>query len=389
VTLVDGPDGTDRVAPTELLLTWTADMTDTYRVALSTPVAFSGAVVWHSVDVQRVSLDDPAMLAPATAPWGHRSAPSDAGPTPVTVDNGVVYSGASSARLAADTSVAMVQELTSFALEDGFYAVGVIANERGTTGCVPAVFEGNSRFFRQARRPAIDAKMHRGGNVPGSWQHLSTVARRWTPPGGQEGTYNATNDLVAFGCSGSGVHTDVVLDDAYVVALEQATIELGPADFDDSLSGARLLVDGADVATQTLTDSPAAGGLLEVRIVPGMTGSALSCDPATLFEVTSGQPDAWFQVSLSPTAVTLTAESADGPITLARGVSGLWGQEQVVRVTWNLTTISLVVEGQSNTSGALDGAFAADFNLIRFGVSADGGGRCPVAVRIPGALEQP
>ncbi|MFH1812095.1 MAG: hypothetical protein ABIJ09_25375 [Pseudomonadota bacterium] len=103
----------------------------------------------------------------------------------------------------------------------------------------------------------------RGRPVTGTWQHVAGVGRRHDVY--TDGGVNCQNDMLRFGGQW-GAALQAIIDDAYLIHLEQVDLTPLPADLSRSLEQGYVRHDGEDSLAQPITDLTANSGRIDLAL---------------------------------------------------------------------------------------------------------------------------
>jgi len=394
---LDGSASSNRVQPDVFIATFDV-ATGPLSVNLANGAA--GAVNWHQVELLPNMMANPSFEAGSVGGSGYAPAGwTTCASCTVSHETTNVHSGASAVHIQSDhlTSFKMVQQGQEQAemVQGGHYCAGGFlwhngGMQAGQDNQVPRINVGNGSLFLQSRALVRANKFEVHSLADTSrWVHVAGVGRRW-----QDGTQilDNHNDNVRWGGLGYGDPADLMVDDAYQIALTPVAIAPLPADLSASSTDNLLRVDGADSASQLSTQLTAAAGHVEARVILGRpTGTPVGCpDPHVIVQVhfdDNNQLTLLREGSGFSLDYTVSGAMQHNPLPIPTPEPG--EQLEVVLEYAAQGSVRAVVNGSSGAYLDFPEPFTAPPSWISFGADADGRRRCDLQLALPGALLRP
>jgi hypothetical protein len=385
-TSLEGTSSSDALAPDELLLTWQAPAgadagAPCAQGELQVRAPEDGALALHQVEVYDNLVDNPSFEA-----WG-ASLPAGWQKDAASIDDAVFAADTTSARTGAaalsidgepGAAVARVTQALPGLSDGAFYAVGGAFAWR--SGQAPAISVDDGALFAQAVRATtgLDTRLFAAGDVVGGWQRLAAVGRREL-----DASLGAYDDLVRWGAGAPSAAGDLLVDDAWAIALAPVALVPAPASLARSTNGDQVRLDGDDGALQRLTGLDPGSHALQLNLQLGRPAGEPLGTCAAAFTLVRLELDGGDVIELreDPGGLALWVDlDGEEALTTLSGVSAPLGSPQDVRLSWSDGAVSASVGStqlQVQTSADDVGAGAGDLWL------ADG--RCDRLIRLPGA----
>ena len=399
VTLVNvtGSAGSTRDQPDVLIATAQVPSgLDYLRLELLNSAGEAGSFVVHQVEVYENLLDDPSLEDGQGDPYipdGWTNEDLESGET--WRETSEVHSGQASFGIDAAYSATgfhhIRQPPAEFDQLGHFYAAG--GHFWWISGDAPRIGVSNGCLMAQTEMSDQQAKFSLSGlEVAGVWQHLSGVGRRhdrFVDDG-----VDCQNDLLRWGGTWQdSIH--VLIDDAYVIHLEQPELLLAPAGLAASTHDGLVRVDRRDLATQPVTEISATSGTISVRLAYpySVEERPLHCWTNGMLFTLYASPGNFINVRYGPDGPRMEAEfggdrkdyTFQGPDPLADGLA----HDVVVSYASGADAV-LLVDGDELFSMDMHGAsFGLVPDTLTYGVSDDDRRRCDLLVDVHGALFAP